>query len=239
MAVLEPRRIETGIGQEPLDLIDREFRDFDFSARTGRQESPQAMVVLPVEGPADDDGVKHDPGARATGLLKQILDDVERVGAWAGHGAHRVQLIDDQDARASGGFGRRRREHQDRGFFKTEVPTEIRGGRYRRERDAVETERQHRQSMFAQGLRDLDDAGRLPGAGLAGHHAVGRSLPQPGQQRFRRLPWNEGFLNEPSPCAGQVPVRCFPHGDARTVRGWTGAAADNRAGRVLRRDPDG
>ena len=121
LAFPEPCRVEVRAGQDLFDLVDLELHDLDLRAGVGWHESPQAMIVLPVEGPADDDGVKHGPGARAAGLPKQILDDVERAGASAGHGAYRVQLIDDQDARAIGVFGCRR-EHQDRGFFKTEVP---------------------------------------------------------------------------------------------------------------------
>ena len=217
LAIPEQRRIETRVVQDCFDLAGIELRDFDLRLRIGRHELPQATIVLPVERPTDDDGMNYGLWACPTGFMEQLCDDVECAGVSAGRGAHRVQLIRDQDPRAARGFGCRR-EYQYGGFFEIEMAPESRGGRCRKKLNAVEAERQHRQAAFAQGLRDLQDAGCLPGAGLAGHDAFGCSGPQPGQQRFRRLSWDEGFPNEPSPCAIQVSIRRFPHGDACMFR---------------------
>ena len=65
-------------------------------------EPTKARIVLPVERPADDDGVNGGSIAPSAHLLDEALDEIESAGAPAGHGAHCIELIDDQHSVASG-----------------------------------------------------------------------------------------------------------------------------------------
>ena len=104
------------------------------------QQPPQPRIVLPVEGSAHDDGVNRRPGPHSARFLDQSLDEIERGGAAARHGAHRVQLIDHENAGlprrfSSGG------KHQHRRLLKIKMAAEIGSGVHGRG-DAIEPERQ-------------------------------------------------------------------------------------------------
>ena len=189
--------VETRGGQNLLDLVDRELGDVDpgrLCFGIGRHESAQTGVVLPIEFPADDHGVQHGPGTRPARLAEKLFDEIEDAGVSAGHGAHGIELIDDQHARKAGRLGRGG-EHQGRRFFEIENAAEIRGGRCRGETiEAIEPERQDRDALLAEGIDDLDDTSGLAGAGLSRQDAVGRGssrCSQALQQRLRGLARDE------------------------------------------------
>ena len=122
----ERRRIETGLGQDLLDLGAVELGYLDPRVCSGHQP-PQAWIVPPVEGAADDDGVDRGPWADALCFMEHPFDEVARTGTAAGRGGSRVHLVDDEDAGPPGRAGSLR-EHQNRRLLEIEAASEVRGG---------------------------------------------------------------------------------------------------------------
>ena len=137
--------------------------------------------------------------------MKQLLDEIERGATPTGHGAHCVQLVDNQNARPSGGL-RRRRKYEGRRFFEMELAPQVRCGRYRMERDAVEPKCERGQTSFAQTIEDLDDACRFPRTSPAGDNAVTRSPIQARQEYFCGRLRYEPPLNELPTCDVQEAI---------------------------------
>ena len=212
----QQRGVEFRTREDPLDVFQSEFGDLNLGVGMRWNESAQARVVLPIEGSADDDGVEGGPSAPYAHLLDEALDKVERAGTPAGHGAHCIELIDDQHRGAPSGLCRRR-EHECRGFFEIEASTELQGRRQCRGHP-IEPEREDWEASLSQLVDEFDDEGTLAGTGASGDDPVPGRIVQIGEQRCDCCVGNEFVADEPTADRHKVPVGSAFHGKGGVLR---------------------
>ena len=164
-------------------------------------------------------------------LLEEALDEIESAGAPAGHGAHCIELIDDQHSVASGVLCGRR-EDECRGFLEVEASTKLKGGR-RRRGHPIEPERKDRVPSLSQSADELDDEGTLPRTCASDDDPVGGRTAQTGEQRSNSLVGDELMADEPTADRTKVPVDGTLHGDGRVLARAQGSSMETERFELL------
>ena len=211
----QQRPVEARAREDPPHVVEGKSGDPDLGVGMRWNEPAKARIVLPIERPADDDGVNGDSSAPGAHLLDEALDEIERAGTPAGHRAHCIELIDDQHSGAPRGL-RRCRENECRGFLEVEASTKLRG-RCRRRGHPIEPEREDRVPFLSQSGDELEDEGTFPRTCASDDDPVGGRTAQTGEQRFDSLVADEIVADESPANRAKVPVGSPFHGDGRVL----------------------